>query len=155
MNSRQRLVFYILLNIFISALVTGTILFFYSRIYQKDCTSTMPVATPGIPSSDEIKVAIVGINGAGVLASEAVIIQNNGISPLMLTDWTLKNNLGSIYTFPQLMLFPGGMVQLHTRSGSDTAADLYWQRSASVWSSGELAALYDSQNIARAFYRVP
>jgi len=155
MNSRRRLVFYILLNIFISALVTGTILFFYSRLFQKDCSTTLPGATSGIPSSDEIKVAVVGINGTGVLASEAVIIQNNGNSPLMLTGWTLKNNLGSIYTFPQLMIFPGGMVQLHTGSGSDTAADLYWGRSASVWDSGELAALYDNQNIARAFYRVP
>lgn len=155
MNSQRRLVFYILVNIFISALVTGTILFFYNRLYQKDCNPNIPGTTIGTPSSNELNVAIVGINGAGVLASEAVIIQNNGSSPLILTGWTIKNNTGSTYTFPQLMLFPGGMVKLHTKSGSDTAADLYWQRSASVWSSGELATLYDNQNISRAFYRIP
>jgi hypothetical protein len=72
-----------------------------------------------------------------------------------LTGWTLKNNLGVSFTFPQLLLFPGGSVQVHTKSGSDTAADLYWQLSEPVWSSGELAALYDDRNIARSFYRVP
>jgi competence protein ComEC len=84
-----------------------------------------------------------------------VIIQNNGGSPIVLTSWTLKDKQGTAYTFPQLTLFPGGKVQVHTKAGTDTASDLYWRRSATVWVSGELAGLYDSQNIARAFYRVP
>jgi hypothetical protein len=155
MNSRWRLISYILVNVFVSALVTGTILYFYNRIYQKDCSATLPIATTGMPSSTEINVAIPDITGAGTMENEIVIIQNNGGSPLVLTGWTLKDNQGTIYTFPQLTLYSGGKVQLHTKSGSDTAADLYWRRSTAVWSSGELAALYDSQNIARAFYRVP
>jgi hypothetical protein len=155
MNSRRRLFFYILVNIFLSAMVTGTILYFYNRLYQKNCNATLPDATLAIGSPDETAVAIIGINGTGALADEAVTIQNTGNSTLVLTGWALKNNLGAAYTFPELTLFPGGMVELHTKSGSNTASDLYWQRSASVWSSGELAALYDTQNIARAFYRVP
>jgi hypothetical protein len=147
--------FYILVNIFLSAMVTGTILYFYNRLYQKNCSATLPDATLAIGSPDETAVAIIGINGTGALADEAVTIQNTGNSTLVLTGWALKNNLGAAYTFPELTLFSGGMVELHTKSGSNTASDLYWQRSASVWSSGELAALYDTQNIARAFYRVP
>ena len=155
MNSQRRWIFYILVNIFISALVTGTILFIYNRNYQKDCSANLPISTPGVPSSSEINVAITGISGSGALANELVIIQNNGGSPIVLTGWTLKDKQGTAYTFPQLTLFPGGKVQVHTIGGTDTASDLYWRRSATVWVSGELAGLYDSQNIARAFYRVP
>lgn len=155
MNSRRRLFFYVFVNIFLSALVTGTILYFYNRLYPKNCSTTLPVASQAPGSPDSLAVAIVGINGTGVLGDEAVIVQNTGSSSLVLTGWMLKNNVGAAYTFPELTLYPGGMVELHTKSGSNTASDLYWQRSASVWSSGELAALYDTQNIARAFYRVP
>ncbi|HTX80041.1 MAG TPA: hypothetical protein VMC62_10245, partial [Longilinea sp.] len=62
---------------------------------------------------------------------------------------------GNTYTFPQLTLYPGVIVQLHTIAGQDSPSDLYWGRSTPAWTSGELVALYDSQNIARAFYRVP
>jgi hypothetical protein len=155
MKSRSRPLFYILLNIAVSALVTGTILFIYNKVHQKDCNTNLPGVILGTSSPADIKVNILGVNGAGVADNEAVIIQNNANSSLDLTGWNLKNNLGVSFTFPQLILFPGGSVQVHTKSGSDTAADLYWQLSGPVWSSGELAALYDDRNIVRSFYRVP
>jgi hypothetical protein len=151
--TRRRLVFYLLLNALVSVLVTGAILFFYDRANHKtDCgtSETVPTLASGGVNAD-----IISVTGAGALASESVSIQNNGDSALLLTGWALKDSQGSIYTFPQLTLYPGGTVQVHTGPGTDTAADLYWQRSAPVWESGELAALYDTQNIARAFYRVP
>ncbi len=156
MKARRRLAYYVFLNICVSALVTGTILFLYNRYYQKDCSPTLPDNPSGTPAAgDGIDVAIISIAGAGTLENEVTTIQNNGESPLVLTGWTIKVDLGSAYTFPQLTLYPGGTVQLHTKSGSDSASDLYWQRSTAAWSSGELAALYDNQNIARAFYRIP
>jgi micrococcal nuclease len=112
------------------------------------------VTVPTLPSVS-VNADIVSVTGAGSLTSESVIIQNNGDAPLLLTGWTLKDSQGSTYIFPQLTLYPAGAVQVHTGPGTDTAADLYWQRSAAVWKSGELVALYDAQNIARAFYRVP
>jgi len=150
---RRRLVLYLLLNALVSALVTGAILFFYERANNKpDCGTGETIPTL---ASGSVKADILGVSGAGVLASEAVTIQNNGDAPLLLTGWTLKDGQGSIYTFPQLTLYPGGTVQVHTKPGTDTAADLYWQLSAPVWKSGVLVALYDTQNIARAFYRIP
>ncbi len=93
--------------------------------------------------------------GPGALASETVILQNNGSDALILTGWTLKDGQGSTYTFPEITLYPGGMVQVHSGPGTNTAADLFWGLTAPVWKSGELVALYDTQNIARAFYRIP
>jgi hypothetical protein len=151
--TRRRLVLYLLLNVLVSVLVSGTILFFYDRANHKtDCSTTEIIPTL---ASGSVKADIVSITGAGALSSESVVIQNNGDAALLLTGWTLKDSQGSTYTFPQLTIYPGGMVQVHTRPGVDTAADLYWGRSEPVWESGELAALYDTQNIARAFYRVP
>jgi hypothetical protein len=153
MKTRRRLVSYILLNIFISAAVTGSLLFFYDRTYSRqDCCPTLPVATP-FPG--EIKAEIVSIVGTGIAASEIVTVKNNGADPLVLTGWYLKDSQGSTYTFPQLTLFPGASLKIHTLSGEDTASDLYWGRSSPAWESGELAGLYDPQNIARAFCRIP
>ncbi|HEY5271187.1 MAG TPA: lamin tail domain-containing protein [Anaerolineales bacterium] len=151
--TRRRLVLYLLLNALISVLVSGTILFYYDRANHKtDCGTIETVPTL---ASGGVKADIVSVTGAGMLTSESVAIQNNGDAALLLAGWKLKDGQGSTYTFPQLTLYPGGTVQVHTGPGTDTAADLYWQLSAPVWISGELVALYDTQNIARTFYRVP
>ena len=74
---------------------------------------------------------------------------------MVLTGWYLTDNSGLTYTFPQLGLYPGGKVQVHTAPGSDTPTDLYWGYSSPIWTSGELAILYDTHAVARSFYRVP
>jgi hypothetical protein len=150
---RRRLVLYLLLNALVSVLVSGAILFFYDRAIRKtDCGASEVVPTL---ASVSVNVNVVSVTGAGVLASELVTIQNNGDSALLMTGWTLKDGQGSIFTFPQLTLYPGGNVQVHSGSGTDIATDLYWRLSAPVWKSGALVALYDTQNIVRSFYRVP
>ena len=154
MNSRRRLVYYLLINIFVSALVAGSIIFYYDRNHHVECPAVLVPATAQ-PENSAIKVSMVGVIGAGNLTDERIIIQNNGAQELDLIGWYLTDNQGNTYTFPQLTLFPGVKVQLHTIAGQDTPADLYWGRSSRVWISGELAALNDTQNIVRAFYRIP
>jgi Lamin Tail Domain len=151
--TRRRVVPYLLLNALVSVLVSGTVLFFYDRSNHKtDCGTSVTI--PTLPSGS-VNADIVSVAGAGALASESVFLQNNGGAAILLTGWTLKDGLGNSYTFPQLTLYPGGAVQVHSRPGIDTAADLFWGLPAPVWKSGELVALYDTQNIARAFFRVP
>ena len=154
MNSRRRLVYYLLINIFVSALVAGSIIFYYDRNHPVECPATLITAT-GPSGTAGVNVSMVGVIGAGALADERIIIQNVGTQQLDLTGWHLTDAQGNAYTFPQLTLFPGGKVQLHTVAGQDSPTDLFWGRSTPIWFSGELAALYDTQNIARAFYRVP
>ncbi len=158
--NRRRLFYYILLNIFVSALVAGTILFFYDRSHRPVLLTTPALSTfPGSANPSAVantaKLSIVSIVGAGRVASETAVIQNDGASPLILTGWSLKDSQGNAYVFPQLTLYPGGTVQVHSAGGQDTAVDLYWGRSNPVWTPGELAALYDPANVARVFYRVP
>jgi len=156
--ARRRLFPYLLLNIFVSALVTGTIIFFYDRAHKADCIQTTPGTGAATAYTSEIDVSIEGVIGAGTAADERVVIKNNGSSKLILSGWYLEDNQGITYTFPatpELTLYPGASVLVHTRSGTDIPPDLYWGRTQAVWISGELAALYDPAKIARAFYRVP
>ena len=155
MDSRRRLVYYILINIFVSALVTGTLIYIYDRIRPTTCETTLPNTSTVSPGIGNVSVNIVGIIGAGTLADEQIVVQNNGSEALDLTGWYLKDDKGVTYTFPQLTLYADAKVQIHTEVGTDKLPDLYWNRTASVWTSGELAALYDTKNIARAFYRIP
>ncbi len=155
MDSRRRLVPYLLINIIVSALVTATVIILYNRAHPAVCVPTLPIAATLSPGQGDVNVSMVGVIGAGTLTDESMVIQNNGTEELDLTSWFLTDNKGNIYTFPQLTLFPGVKVQVHTTTGQDTPTDLYWGHSSPVWSSGELAALYDSHAIARAFYRVP
>jgi hypothetical protein len=151
--TRRRLVLYLLLNALVTVLVSWAVLYFYNRANpRQDCSTIEPVSTL---ASASVKVDIISVSGAGALASEAVTILNNDDTAFTLTGWTLKDNQGDSFIFPDVTLFPGAVVQVHTGTGTNTAADLYWQLSAPVWKSGQLVALYDPQNIARAFYRVP
>jgi len=162
---RRRLVFYLLLNVFISACVTGAILFWYDRNYRSVSVSAVQPAAlasaqGGSPSSTldpnvDIPVEIVSIVGAGTLNAEWVIVRNAGSDPLNLAGWQLQDSDRNIFTFPNLTLNSGGAVQIHTISGTNTVIDLYWGESDSIWESGEEAQLLDPNGNVRAVYKVP
>jgi hypothetical protein len=140
------MIFYLILNVLVSVLVTGGVLFLYDRFGRQDCASGVGSGTP---------VVIVGVSGAGAEASEVLTLQNTGDQPVVLTGWVLRDSSGVAFTLPQLSLYPGGTVQVHTSSGQDSVTDLYWGLSDPLWEPGELAVLYDTQGLARAFYRIP
>ena len=154
MKTRRRLFyfFYILLNILVSAVVTGSILYNYHRTYPATCVNPLPQVTA---APDSASAEILSIGGAGTAASEVVTLQNDSQIAVTLTGWMLKDNQGTTFTFPEVTLFPGALLKVHTLAGKNTASDLYWGLSAPVWKAGELAGLYDPQNIVRSFYRIP
>lgn len=161
---RRRLLYYLLLNVFVSACVTGSILFWYDRNYRAVTSSAQPaVQQPGQgvePASTasietDIPVKITSIIGAGTISAEVAIVRFDGDGQLNLTGWQLKDSNGNTFTFPPITLYTNGAVQIHTTSGADTVIDLYWNMSDPVWQSGEDAKLYDAQGKLRAIYRVP
>jgi len=162
---RRKLAYYLLLNAFISACVTGTILFWYDRNYRAlsqpsvrqaapSGNDAAPVATNENLQTD-IPVKISSVVGAGTLNSEIVVVKFEGEGQLDLASWQLKDEDGNTFTFPQLTLYSNGAVQVHTVSGTDTVIDLYWGIGEAAWSSGENARLFDAQGNLRAVYRVP
>jgi hypothetical protein len=162
--NRRNLVYYLLLNVFVSATVTIGILFWYDRNYRAVTQSSVQQAAPVSSGSDpvstinpqtDIAVKISSVVGAGTLNSEIVVVKFEGDGQLDLASWQLKDEDGNIFKFPQITLYPNGAVQVHTITGTDTVIDLYWGLGDAVWSSGENARLFDAQGNLRAVYRVP
>lgn len=160
---RRRLVLYLLLNVFVSACVTGTILFWYHRNYRSTTLTSVPPASvsnnPSAPQAFDpqvdIPVEIISIVGAGTLNAEWVVVRNAGTESLNLAGWQLKDSNRNVFTFPNLTLNSGGAVQIHTIAGTNTVIDLYWSLSNPVWDSGEEAQLVDPGGNVRAVYTVP
>ena len=161
---RRRLILYLILNAFISACVTGAILFWYDRNYRSTALSSVqpaPVtnnqsAPPATLNPNiDIPVEIVSIIGAGTLNAEWVVVRNAGTASLNLSNWQLKDSSRNVFVFPNLTLNGGGAVQIHTASGTNTVIDLYWSQSNPVWQSGEEAQLLDPSGHVRATYKVP
>lgn len=155
------MVYFLLLNVLVSACVTGTILFWYDRNYralsQPAVSQALPGAgsNPGAELQTDIPVKISSVVGAGTLDSEIVVVKFEGEGQLDLASWQLKDEDGNTFTFPKLTLYPNGAVQVHTLSGTDTVIDLYWGIGEAAWSPGENARLFDAQGNLRAVYRVP
>jgi hypothetical protein len=76
------------------------------------------------------------------LNEEWVRINNHGTRARILTDWTVHDLQGHVFTFPSFKLGPGHTVRIHTGSGIDTRTNLYWGRGWYVWNNtGDRAAL--------------
>ena len=164
MKDRQRWLPFLILNIFVSAAVTGAILFWYDRTYRQAVIPSAPisVSVPAevapaatIDPDTEILVEIVSVIGAETLDAEMVLIRYTGEGELDLAGWHLEDEDKNIFVFPGLTLYPEGAVQVHTMAGQDTVVDLYWGLRQSVWESGEEVSLIDPQGTERATYKVP
>ena len=161
---RRRLVSYILLNVFISACVTGMMLFWYDR-NLKATSSSLPPQTnleAGAPVSDSnpapassATVEIVSIIGADNLGAEVIILRYTVQGQLDLSNWQLKDENGNIFLFPAITLVQNGAVRIHTASGTATPIDLYWGMPTPVWKSGETASLYDASGNLIVIFKVP
>jgi archaellum component FlaF (FlaF/FlaG flagellin family) len=152
--TRRQWIYFLLLNILVSAVVTSAILYFYDRSHSAEQLSSAPTSALGLVPAT-VKVDIVSVIGGGTASSEIVVIKNNGSESFNLNGWTLKDVDGHTYIFSPFTIYPGSTVQLHTTSGTDTFSDVYWNLNTSIWQSGESATLYDPRGNARAFYRIP
>src|SRR5258706_6097440 len=124
---RRRLILYLILNVFISACVTGAILFWYDRNYRATALSAVqpaaitnnqsaPLAT--LNPNIDIPVEIVSIIVARTLNAERVVVRNAGTASLSLSSWQLKDSNRNVFIFPNLTLNGGGAAQKQTPSGA-------------------------------------
>jgi len=71
------------------------------------------------------------------LNDEYVVITNRGGESADLGGWTLSDDDGHTFRFPDGFVLGGGeMVTVRTGSGSNTDTDLYWGQDAPVWNNG-------------------
>jgi competence protein ComEC len=95
----------------------------------------------GTSSADALVIEKINADAAGDdrenLEDEYVVFRNSGDETLDLSGWTVEDEVGATYTFPEgTTLAPGERGTLHTGSGTDTATDLYWGSGSPVWNNG-------------------
>jgi LysM repeat protein len=104
--------------------------------------TAVPTLTP-VPVSD-VRLTL-EVLSPGDPVKEMVYVVNRGLY-VRLVGWTLSNERGDTYTFPDLGLGPNGAaVAIHTGSGPDSTTDLYWGRSATAWRAGDVATLRNTE----------
>lgn len=115
------------------------------------------VLSPGELLRVPIHPAVIeSVVGAGDLASEGVVILNNIDGELSLAGWQLDDGVGAYYTFPQVTLFSKDReISLFTRSGADSATELYWGLTNPLWQSGKTVTLRDPQGHVQSTYIIP
>ena len=80
------------------------------------------------------------------LDDEWVEITNKGSSEVNMAGWTLTDAQNHTYTFPDFVLAAGAKVVVRTGEGDDSAENLFWNRSTSIWNNGgDLAVLKDPE----------
>lgn len=104
------------------------------------------IATGASTDAAPLDVAIVQVVSPGIVEREAVIIANNGTQIVDMHGWTLSDESGNVYTFPDLRVYPGIQVTLNTRGGTNGSPSLnfFWDMLQPVWSVAELATLRDA-----------
>jgi hypothetical protein len=148
--SRKRLLYYLLLNVLVSACVTVSILFVYDRYYRP---ATVPERLTQVDGAPTLEIS--AVVGAGIPSSETVILRNTGTTQANLKSWTLQDEDSNVYTFADITILPNGSIQLHTAPGKGTRIDLYWGLTAPAWRSGETVTLLDPAGSVRSVYKVP
>ncbi len=69
------------------------------------------------------------------LNREWVQLTNAATHSVTITGWTLRSSAGAVFTFPPFVLGPGGTIKIHSGTGTNSSAGLYWGRASYVWSN--------------------
>ena len=178
MNQSKRLVFYLMLNVLLSACTILTVLWIWDRpgkpLQNLLTGEPVPAATepagsaPGAIESTPTTglslkpenyptglIVISNIIGAGSASDEKVTIERRGAGQLSMSGWKLEDTNGNVFVFPDLTLYENGAIIIHTGAGMNTVIDLYWNETQSVWQEGETATLLDPLGNIQATYRIP
>jgi hypothetical protein len=162
------------LNAIVSAAVTLGVLWWWDRTHPSspnDCSpnqsgvntqeeqitidQVIQTEFDSLPPLDETVLMIENVFGVGDPENEVVVITRVGEGDLSLAGWSLRDEDGHIYTFPQLSLNKGS-IQLYTYPGNSGLENgLHWGLTEAVWSFGETVTILDAQGNIRATYLIP
>jgi LysM repeat protein len=115
---------------------------------------TFSITNTPVPTAVDADVQIVQVLNFGDVTTEQVDVQNTGADVVNMDGWTLTDSAGNIFPFPDLLLQSGQIIRIFSRSGQDTPAALYWNRTTPVWSNGETATLVDSSGQLQSTFTV-
>ncbi len=116
-----------------------------------------PIPTePVVASEGTAEIEVAGVEGVGVLDEEAVQIVNSGLSQQSMVGWKVRDEDSNVFTFGDVSIFgEGAGIRLHSRAGSNSSADLYWNLTEPAWRSGEVLTLWNADDQVIARFVVP
>ncbi len=116
--------------------------------------SPTPIPTSTPPPFDEISVIISEVISPGDLLRETLVILNKGAGTT-LRDWKLEGSSLGVFIFPDIFLFSGGSIRVHTAAGENSPSDLYLNQGEAAWPPGTTIILNDANNSEISRYSVP
>lgn len=174
MKRRSQILFYIFINILISALTTLSVLWLWERSHpipenpQPTPVTIIPAPTeeqaPTELTTTAIDVVLVEENldiqirsvvGAGNIEMEYVELYNQSDGAIDMSGWQLVNAEQDTFLFPMLILNQGGAIKVYSKSGQNTVIELYWQSDLPIWQSGTTVRLLDSDDVTITTYSIP
>ncbi len=178
MKKSSRLIFFLIINILISAAATLAVLLLWERAHPNpDIIQSAATQSPENASysgsnpthsdssnesedsielvNENFQIIIRTVVGAGNLESEYVEIFNQTEGVVNLTGWQLLDETENRFTFPALILNNSGTVKVFSKSGDDTVIELYWQADAPIWQPGETVTLLDADGNTITTYSIP
>jgi hypothetical protein len=79
------------------------------------------------------------------LFQETLVILNQGAAGVSLNGWKLEGSGLGIFVFPDIFLFGGGSIRVHTAAGQNTPSDLYLNQGEPAWPPGTAISLKDAE----------
>ncbi len=174
MNQAKKLLFYIVLNVVVSAITIIGVLYLWENTKLKNMlfdSSDIPAEVgSGNPSSDETAVSenllieIGEVGGIGNLATEYVRLVRPGSEPedtISLQDWSIKDENNHQYNILEqsgvasLDLHGQGAVNIYTKEGDSNPIELYLDLSDPIWQPGETVTLIDPDGEVHDTYIIP
>lgn len=174
MNQAKKLLFYIILNIIVSAVTILGVLYLWEKTQLKDVLleagSSSPAANDGdgeeagSEGEQGLLIEIGEVGGVGNLATEYVRLTRPGSDPgdtVSLQGWRLADEKDHDFVIldqsglPSLDLHGQGAVNIYTKEGTSNPIELYLGLSEPIWSPGETVSLIDPDGKVHDTYRIP
>jgi len=124
-------------------------------------TSRTVTVRPALPPPETFRIEFVWPfhydadgDDAVNLNDEYFALRNTGSQPLDLTGWTVSNERGAEYRFPDgFVLSLGATVYIHSGVGANSDAILHWNAEAPVWNDqSDIAVLRDAGRVIVTYY---
>ncbi len=162
----KKIIPYLILNFFISAAAMAIVLLIWDATHKAPevalstdsqptdftiVTKPAPTALPLDAPTIEIQIVV----GAGDINLERIQLASIAETAINLHGWKIRDEQRNEYIFPSLIIYPGGGLNLYTRSGVNTSIEVFWGMKTALWNSDETVELLDADGNLRSSYRIP
>ena len=173
MNQAKKLLFYIVINIIVSAVTIIGVLYIWENTRLKNvlfdgadtpAEVSSPAAENGSEESANLLIEIGEVGGIGNLATEYVRLvrpDSEAGATISLQDWSIRDENNHEFVILEqsglasLDLHGQGAVNIYTKTGSSNPIELYLGLSDPIWQPGETVTLIDPQGDVHDTYLIP